>query len=404
MRAPEADRIAAPSWRWAIRRNLVRGPWPVILVVLGAILAAHVLLRPTWWRYEWFWAWYQYQFSTILVGPVVAGIASVWGASWSKARGSIEPSGRVGPTLVAALVALAVPITLVYLLGLAGVSVVVARTTGSAPDAATLGTVFPALALLLACAAVGLGAGYRSGVRSLAPVWTLGVFALLMATYTAFPDRFGKVGGATASLVGLRTRPVVELGQVFEFTGIAIVAIALAGLGRRSRGGLAGLAAGVVVAGLGIAVLVPAGSNEFEARPVHLACRGSGPTICLADGWTAAEPELRAILGRYDRALVAAGLPRFRTYTQAYPAPRGQVPFDPVFVLRYGPEGPADGLVINQWLPDDCLRWTDVMSASVETLEGYLQRAWAADGRLAVPEAEQARLAAALDVVRTCDG
>ena len=75
MRAPEADRIAAPSWRWAIRRNLVRGPWPVILVVLGAILAAHVLLRPTWWRYEWFWAWYQYQFSTILVGPVVAGIA-----------------------------------------------------------------------------------------------------------------------------------------------------------------------------------------------------------------------------------------------------------------------------------------------------------------------------------------
>lgn len=83
--------------------------------------------------------------------------------------------------------------------------------------------------------------------------------------------------------------------------------------------------------------------------------------------------------------------------------PPGAVFLDPTFVLRYSPDGPSDGLIINELIPLECNEgWDGEVSDAVGAIERYLVAAWEADGRLTVPPEERARLADALDVIRSC--
>ena len=307
------------SWWWAIRTSMRRGPAVVAFFVSLVVCTLHVVLRETWWRYEWHWAWYQFHFGTILLGPVVAGIAYDWGAVLHRSRPVLEAAGRVWAALTAAGAALVLAVLAAYLLVLGGVSVVVGRTTGLGPDAETFATLAPPVALLIGCTAFGLAIGFRVGSRGLAPVWAIVTFAFLMAGYTVFPARFTKVGGATASLIGIRTRPEVQVGQVALFLGTSALVVGLASLPRRSNAARAMASVGLALGLGGFALLSSQPKNEFRPHGYALTCVGEEPTICLEPGWVAAEPDIREPLARYDRSLAAADLPRFETYAQRWP-------------------------------------------------------------------------------------
>ncbi|MBX3313206.1 MAG: hypothetical protein KF906_02710 [Actinobacteria bacterium] len=391
------------SWWWAIRTSMRRGPAVAAFAVTLVVSTLHVVLRATWWRYEWHWAWYQYHFGTILLGPVVAGIAYDWGAVLHRSRPVLEAAGRVWAALSAAGAALILAVLTAYLLVLGGVSVVVGRTTGLGPDAATFATLAPPVALLIACIAVGSAVGFRVGSRGLAPVWAIITFAFLMAGYMVFPARFTKVGGATASLVGIRTRPQVQVGQVALFLGVTLFVVGLASLPRRSNGAQSMAAIGLALGLGGFGFLLAQPKNEFRPRDFALTCVGEAPRICLEPGWVAAEPDIREPLARYDRSLAAAGLPRVEIYAQRWPSRGNERWLDAVSVLRYSKDGPEDGLVVNQYLPDECWKaWDDGVSAAVTTLESYLARAWEADGRLKVSDAERASLQQAVRTIQAC--
>lgn len=396
-------RPSTPSWWWVWRTVTWRGPGPAAGVLTLVVCVLHVVLRSTWWRYEWTWAWYQFHFGTLLLGPVVSGIAYLAGASWHPARPLLATGSRFGAVASIVAAGIAAPVLVAYLLVLAGVSAVVGATTGIAPGSTTVATLGPPLALLALCVALGVAVGFVLGRRTLAPLWAIGVFVLLMATYMVVPDKFAKVGGATASLLGLRPRPSIQLGQVLELAGLAVLVLALVAGPRRSSRVRVVAAGGALVALVGVGVLIRAPQNEFERVGFTVACRGSAPEICLAEGWQAADGELRALLGRYDRSLAAAGLPRVGPYTQQVPLPPGAVFLDPTFVLRYSPDGPSDGLIINELIPLECNDgWDGEVSDAVGAIERYLVAAWEADGRLTVPPEERARLADALDVIRSC--
>lgn len=399
----DATTGAAPS-TWSVLRTVIRrGPGPAAGVLTLVMCTLHVVLRSTWWRYEWTWAWYQFHFGTLLIGPVVSGVAFAWGATWHPTRPLVAAANRFGATTAVVAASIVLPVVAAYLAVLAGVSAVVFATTGLVPDGITVATLGPPLGLLVLCIALGCAAGSVIGRPTLAPLWAIGVFVLLMTTYMVIPDRFAKVGGATASLLGLRPRASIQVGQVLEFVGLAAVVLALASLPRRSGRACAVAAGGIVVALLGVGVLAVAPTNEFERVGFAVTCRGSAPQLCLADGWAAADGDLRAPLARYDRSLAAAGLPRIGPYTQQVPVPPGAVFLDPAFVLRYSGDGPADGLIINELIPLECNdEWDGEVTDAVGLIEAYLADAWDADGRLHVSEADRDRLAEALRVIRSC--
>ncbi len=394
-----------PSWGGVLGTVTRRGPGPAAAALSVVVCILHVALRSTWWRYEWTWAWYQYHFGTLLLGPIVSGIAYYWGAVWHRTRPLLATGERFGATTALVAASIAAPVLGAYLAVLAGVSVVVATTTGLLPDAVTVATLGPPLGLLVLCVAIGCAAGTLVGRRAFAPLWAIGVFVVLMATYMVVPDKFAKVGGATASLLGLRLRPSIQVGQVLQFVGIAVLALAAASLPRRSPRVLAVAVGGALASLVGIGILLGAPRSEFERVSFTVECRGSGPEICLAEGWQAAEDDLRTLLSRYDRSLAAGGLPRIGRYTQQVPVPSGAVFLDPTFVLRYSPDGPSDGLIINELIPTECNdEWDAEVSSAVGLLESYLVDAWRADGRLRVTAEDRDRLAAALSVIQSCRG
>ena len=60
------------SPRWAVfRASLRRSAALRALPVLVAVSIGHVLARNQTWAHEWMWACYQYQFVTVLLGPLL---------------------------------------------------------------------------------------------------------------------------------------------------------------------------------------------------------------------------------------------------------------------------------------------------------------------------------------------
>ena len=74
----------------ALRRSAGRTGFPVML----AVVATHLVLRDRTWTHEWLWAIYQLGFVTVLLGPLVSGVAAWEGWRLSSAADSVATSVR----------------------------------------------------------------------------------------------------------------------------------------------------------------------------------------------------------------------------------------------------------------------------------------------------------------------
>jgi hypothetical protein len=381
-----------------------RGPAVVAFVASIGLIAAHVGLRSRWWRYEWGWAWYQFHFATIILAPVTAGIACAWGARWGKYRTSLGTAPRAVPALVGLALVPWGAVVAAYAVGLVAVSLTVASSSRTGVELRVLLTLAPPMALLFACCALGLAVGVRGANRVLAPLVAVATFVVLLVGYTAGPARFVKVGGATATLVGLAPRPVVQIGQVLLYLGVGVAAlVAVAALGPRVGTRL--VRTGVillVMVGSGSGLLIAAGDREFDHHRVELVCEGQEPRICVAPGYRVLAGELRSALAPHYRALEAASLPAPRNLVQLPVAslPDG-VLIDPVSVLR-SPEF-SDGYLLSGFIPEGCRRIDSAHRAGqgFAALADFLQRAYP-QPEVVVTDGERVALRAAYDDLVGC--
>ncbi len=227
-----------------IRRSLASTALPAY----GLVIAAHLVLRPTRWRSEWMWTFDAYNFVVMLLAPVLAGVACWDGARWSASRPQIESSGRTAAAFARLWAAHAVVALGAFA---AGLTVAVVRTiTGTAPGLPgwrPIVSVLPALALLGAAIALGLGVGWRTRRALLAPLVAMAAFGLMIVGYTAAPGLFVHVGGATGSLLGLQPRLEVMAAQVAFYASV-IAAVVSGAIGASVTGAAAVVVGAAVVA------------------------------------------------------------------------------------------------------------------------------------------------------------
>ncbi|MFG2228899.1 hypothetical protein ACGFNX_02595 [Streptomyces sp. NPDC048723] len=302
-----------------MRRSLGRTAFPflVLLVVLNT------LLRPMAWRHEPMWAVYQYNFSVMLLGPILAGVAAWEGHRLSRARTFLSAHHRPLAVLSAAWAALLAWSSAAFLLGLSLVLGLVAGA-GTPPvlGRPELLTPLPALALLGLACAVGLTAGWLGGDngRLAAPLMAIAVFLTFLLLYAGDLSEFVMVGGATSSLVGLRPKAGTQTSQTVFYaaaTLLALLAGAWSAAPYRLRPGhfLAATATAVLCA-LSAGHLASADPLYLEARPGDVRCHGTSPEICLGRGYTSYEPRLRASLTPLVQAMAQLNLPAPATFRQ----------------------------------------------------------------------------------------
>ncbi|MFJ9941558.1 hypothetical protein [Streptomyces erythrochromogenes] len=302
-----------------VRRSLGRTAFPFLLV----LVVLNTLLRPMGWRYEPMWAVYQYNFTVMLLGPLLAGVAAWEGHRLSRAAPFLSAHHRPLAILTAAWAALLAWSAAAFLLGLALVLGVV-TWAGPLP---TLGlpellTPLPALALLGLACAVGLAAGWLSGGggKIAAPMTAIVVFLAFLLLYSGDLSEFVMVGGATSSLVGLQPKAGTQTTQVAFYAAATLLTLLAAAWSaalhhRRPRHLIAATAAATLCV-LSAGQLASADPLYLEARPGDVRCHGTRPEICLGRGYAAYEPQLRARLTPLVTAMAELDLPAPASFRQ----------------------------------------------------------------------------------------
>lgn len=337
--------------------------------VMLAVVAAHLFLRNRTWSHEWMWAVYQFGFVTILLGPLVAGVAAWEGWRLATAADLLTTSLRPRRAALQAWVATLAWGLLAYAVGLVvvGVLVKVAGTPGF-PDVRVIGAALPPVALLAAEGALGMLAGWWVRHALAAPAAALGCFLLSLWFYTGGPSQFITVGGATASLVGLAPKPGLELAQVLCFAAAGALALLLIGRPRpRSAapappGERIPLACGAAILVAAAGLLLSRTGNVLEPVDAELSCVGSAPAVCVAPGYLSDATSARAVLLPYLVRLRADGVPVPATFSQGLtPGHLTSGPVDATFLL--GDHSGAPFLVLNAYLDKACF---DVASSRVQ--------------------------------------
>jgi hypothetical protein len=360
----------------ALRRSAGRAAVAVML----AIVAAHLVLRPQTWRHEWMWATYQYGFVTILLGPLVAGVAAWEGWRMASAADLLATSSRARSAALRTWAATLAWGLLAYAGGLLAVLALV-RLAGTPgwPGARELGAAVPPVALLAAEAALGLLCGWWLRHVLAAPAAAVGCFLLSLWLYAAGPSQFVTVGGATASLVGLAPRPRLEAAQVLCYAAAALVAILLAGRPRvfaavpTTTADWVPPAVAAVALGSAAALLLGQGETTLEHVDAQLTCLGSAPAVCVAPGYVGDALPARAALLPYLARMRAAGVRAPSRFSQdATPGQRDAGPVDASFLL--GDHSDAAFLVLNTFTSKACF---DTGSTRIqdewEAVLGWLQ-------------------------------
>ncbi|MGH9035143.1 MAG: hypothetical protein ACRD0O_05210 [Acidimicrobiia bacterium] len=290
------------------------------VVAVAAVIAANVALRERGWVHEWFWAFFNYHFVPIFLGPLAAGLGAWEGARLARFRDLLQASGGTRRALVAAGAAVFGWILLTYLVGLAVISAMVtAAGTPGTPGMIELGTMVPALTFAAMWVAMGTGSGYRFGSPLVAPLATLASFAVILFLYVVDYDLV-RVGGATASLLGLAPRPGLQAGQTVLYLATAAWAVLWAG---RARGNgfvnqLPARITGFLAAAVAFGLFVNQGP-DFRRRSVMLRCFGD-PPICLAPGYDQRPEAVRVALAPYLEGLEKIGAPMPKRFHQGRPS------------------------------------------------------------------------------------
>ena len=371
-----------------------------------ALLILYTVMRGHPWDHEWGWAIYQAGFVTVFLGPLCAGIG-VWdGTQLAKSRPTIESSGRPGAARGATWAAIVGVVATTYLVLLAVLGV--ALVLGGILDRPTLVDLSPipgVLALCGAWSAIGVAVGYRWPAPLLAPIATAGAFAATLMAYLAQPFLV-QVGGATASILFLKPRPAVQLGQLTFFAAIA--ASALVGL-RAQPGGREPLlrrmvhGIGPLVAVAATVVLVTLPGTEFLDQDRLLVCEGDRPTICVTPAYRDRIDWPRRYLAPPIESLDRMGIAAPTTFSQAIDRPAGQGSIPDELLRGHPPEagpsgstGPGGLAVLGAYLANSC----DIF-AQPELQAAYeLADRWLAS--LTTPEVLDDPTAPA--ILRTADG
>lgn len=301
---PGSRKSSGGSNTW---RVLPRQAWVLLAATVAVAQVAHVLFRPAGWVYEWRWAAYQYQFSTVLLAPVAAGVAAVLGRRWVKAQPQLATTPRGGVGFLVGAASWAAVVTVIYLA--AFLVVVVQAEALGAPSLRDLAVFIPALALLWAAIAVGYVAGWATRSWLAAPLAAIAVFGLLLAGWVAGLTPVVQVGGATASLVGLVVAPEVMVGQTIFYLAVAAAAFGVSHARLRRTAPTASVVS-VALATVAFAALVSFDGDPLVASNEPLECSGTNPTVCVASPYAHMADDLRSVAEPMLARLDAAGVER----------------------------------------------------------------------------------------------
>jgi hypothetical protein len=164
-------------WRLVLRNSAAIPAIPVI----AAIAVAHTLIRDHSWVRQWDWSLYQIGFTTVLVGPVVAGVTAFEGTRVASSRDAVDTSLRPLHALFYSWSALVLGATLVYLSAVVViVGYVVGEGAAGPPPARTLLLLLPPLSFLAGEAGLGLALGWRLRRRIAAPIAAIGSFVVIV--------------------------------------------------------------------------------------------------------------------------------------------------------------------------------------------------------------------------------
>ena len=294
--------------------HLRRSAAVIALPAFVAVLALHVALRSRPWVHEWLWTFDQHHFVFVLLGPVAAGVAAWDAASWSSTKAMCAVADRPASPLVRSWAATTAIVWSAFLVALLATGAFAARAGAPGwPPVAALTTTVPALAVLALCTALGASAGWLIERTLVAPVVSIVVFGLLIASYTHLPGLFVEVGGATSSLIGLAPRPGLQAAQVVWCAAAAGTVLVLA------RRRWVPAAYPVVVVGTLVAStawVLSFGGDRFREVPVDVRCVGGEPSVCLAVGYEYLRAPLHDRFDRAGAALAATGVAHIRRVTQ----------------------------------------------------------------------------------------
>jgi hypothetical protein len=308
------------GWLLLVRRGggLLAAPGLVLL----ALVAMNSRGRP--WVGEWAWTVDWLNGTTILLGPLTAAVVAFdvqrWsGPTWrALARQTRRPAGLALHAAAGAWVWA----TVAWLLAMV-TALLLSLAAGARGHVPLLPMVMGPLALA-AFASLGAGIGFILPRPAAAPVAGVGTFALTYLAAAGVLPGVLRVGGATASLVGLRWDDRVWFVQTVALVTICLV-VAL--LTRRAAGpasGIRQLSATVAASALllaAVANLAVSGDQRLVIRagPVALACAGAAPVVCMARDTSVALKALERAMHEQARVLEAAGVELPARYVQEIP-------------------------------------------------------------------------------------
>lgn len=338
--------------RTMVRRSVALAGFPVFLGIIGF----QIWGRGQSWSHEWLWAIYNFHFVVVLLGPIGAGFGAWEGVRIAGSRDVVgsSPRGIRGP--VGGWTAIVTWLGLAYGVGLLVVITLVKLTgTPGWPTGGELLTLGPPLGLLSLQVSTGVLAGWVTSSRLSSPAMGVGWLVVTLAFYTLGPARFVRVGGATASLIGLRPRPEIQLTQVGLFVGGAILALALTGkVGGRTLGvAYPWIAVGLLTTTLSGGFLLQTDARIFQQADPNLVCEGSQPVVCAAPGYRRYLRATRETLVPYLRTLEDEGVATPRRFEQGRSGPTGNAASIPSDMLL-GERGLAPAVVLSAYVPSGC--------------------------------------------------
>ena len=336
----------------AIRRSSARFVLPGII----GIVLLHVFGRSRAWEHEWVWAFYQFNFITVMLGPIVAGIGAWEVQRYAKARWLFDGSNKRFAPVAQMWAAVMAWVLASYLAGIVLVAVLVlASGTPSLPDGRTWALLLPALALLGAEVALGVVLGWYIASPLVSPAVAVGVFLLSLFLYTQGPGALIIVGGATSSMFGNMPKASLQWAQVVGYAAVTLACLSVAawwGGGRsRSRRTLAVGSVALAVGGVGL--IVAQGSNLFAPYEEDVACYGQDPQVCGGPGYANGLPQAHDTLQPYIALLSEQGITVPDRFMQGEEP--GTITVGPLSApFLSGETGDAPVLVVNTYLSKSC--------------------------------------------------
>lgn len=336
----------------------------------------HIFGRSRPWEHEWLWAFYQFNFVTVMLGPIVAGLGT-WDAQKTiRARWLIDGSNRRFGPVAATWAAVMAWTVFTYAFGVTVVSVLVKMAgTPGLPEPRVWSVLVPALALLGAEVAFGVLVGWYVQSPLASPAVAVAVFLISLFLYTEGPTQLITVGGATASLFGLASRWSLQIAQTIGFTAIAVMCLSLAawwrGGRRRARRSFGLLGVGIGVGG--VAVIVAQGPQLLQERDEGVVCFGSAPEVCAGPGYSQSLEASHNALGPYLEQLESAGIAVPTSFVQGVEP--GEITVGPLSTrFIQGDKDLAPVLVINTFLSKSCDLATnsDALTAA-SSLQAWLE-------------------------------